>query len=446
MAKTIIVLFARESGSVARILTRLQTHFGARRVRAAPGRLPPSVTHSVIVVLLSATDALEGDAGGGLPLDDFGTWDATGLDALLRGNALVLPMLLDGASMPAHTSIPEPYRKIAFKHALPIRCGAELDRDVGRLITDLEQHLQYSPAKIFAWDHWLVPLGATGAVICSPFLMLWLWDAWFWNYGYVTSAQYRQTCWWFTELGPLLLGAFLFLMSAGFAYGQHRRHVVARAEHFHTGKGAPPPANNRWLMAACIFTWCSLGWGWWTGGLAIVALIGAFASSARTHAPRPNWRSVTWILAVSIGASAWGLWRDALTDRLETAFRENDLGRAALDAGALAEAKSHFESAISAYPTLGRSYESLGMFYARQKQNPEAYRAFSRAISLYPEVSDFWFGPDEDQIAATFRYRAQVARQLGQTDSAKADEMQADKLTPFANLFKDLFDFGDGEG
>jgi tetratricopeptide (TPR) repeat protein len=441
MKRTIIVLFARESGSVARIVARLQAHFGARRVLAAPGRLPPSVTHSVIVALLSATESLEGDAGGGLPLDEFGTWDATGLDAVLRGDALVLPLLLDGAVMPAHASIPEPYRKIAFRHALPIRCREELDRDVGRLIRDLEQHLQYSPAKIFAWDHWLVPIGMAGAIICSPYLVLWLWDAWFWNHGYTTAARYAEACGKLTNYGPKLLGTLLFLMSAGLAYRQHRRRVVARAEHFHTGTGAPPPAENHWLVAARIFTWCSIGWGWWAGGLAIVSLIGALAHSVRVHVPLPNWRSITLILAVSISASAWGLWRDALTDRLATALRENDSGRTALAAGQFAEAKNHFDSAIAAYPDLGRSYESLGLLYARQKQNEAAYREFSRAISHYPTGYRGLFGPKKDQIVATYRYRAQVAAELGQADAAAADENRARELTPLMDIFGGLFRF-----
>jgi tetratricopeptide (TPR) repeat protein len=431
----IIVLFVRETDSVARLLARLQAHFGAKRVQAAPGRLPPSITNSVIVALLSATQSLEGDSGGGLPLDDFVTWKATGIDVALGSECRVLPMLLDKANMPAHTAIPEPYRKIAFKHALPIRCGNELDRDVGRLITDLEQHLQFSPANIFAWDQWLIPVGIIGAVICSPFLMLWLWDAWYWNYAYVTAQRYREACWWLTEFGPNLLGVLLLLMSTGFAYRHHRLRVLARTEHFHTGQGKLPPDENRWLVAARLFTWSSLGCGWWTGALAVASVVGAIVHAARDQLPQPKWRTIALILIVSTVASAWGLWRDASTARLETALHENDLGRVALDAGKLDEAQGHFESAITIYPNLGRSYEGLGLLYVRQQQNDSAYREFSRAISLYPTGIRGFFGPDNDQIVSTYRYRAQVARELGQADSAAADDMRVSELTPFIDLF-----------
>ena len=441
MTKSIVVLFARESGSVARVLTRLRAHFGVRRVIAAPGQLPPSTAHAVIVTLLSATEVVESDAGGGLPLDQFGAWDATRLDAALRSDVMVLPMLLDGAVMPAHASIPEPFRKIAFKHALPIRCGDELDRDVGRLINDLEQHLQYSPAKAFAWDHWLVPIGAAGALICSPYFVLWLCDAWYWNHGYTTAERYAEACSKLTNYGPKLLGTLLFVMGVGLAYRQRRWRAIARAEHFHTGKGTLPPAENGWLVAARIFTWSSLGWGWWAGGLAIFALGGARIRAARAHLPRPGWRSIALILAVSIGASAWGIWRDALTNRLATALRENDAGRGALAAGQLDNAKQHFESAIAAYPTLGRSYESLGLLYARQKQNEAAYREFSRAIALYPTGSRGLFGPDKKQIVATYQYRAQVAKEMGQQDAAVADENRASELTPFMDIFGGLLRF-----
>jgi tetratricopeptide (TPR) repeat protein len=441
MTKSIIVLFARESSSVARVLTRLRAHFGAGRVIAASGQLPPSAANAVIVALLSASEVMKCDAGGGLPLDQFGAWDGTGLEAALQSDAMVLPMLLDGAVMPAHVTIPEPFHKIAFKHALPIRCGAELDRDVGRLINDLEQHLQYSPATRFAWDHWLVPIGTVGVLICSPYLVLWLCDAWYWNHAYTTAARYAEACWPLTNYGPKLLGTLLFVMAVGLAYRQHRRRVIARAEHFRTGKGELPPAENRWLIAARIFTWSSLGWGWWAGGLAVLSVIGALVRSAQAHVPRPGWRSVSLILAVSISASVWGLWRDALTNRLATALRENDAGRTALAAGQFDEAKEHFDSAIAAYPNLGRSYESLGLLYARQRQNEAAYREFSRAIALYPTGSRGLFGPDKKQIAATYRYRAQVASEMGQKDMAASDESQANELTPFIDIFGGFFRF-----
>ena len=271
--KKIILLFRPRLPPVAPLLGRLHDQLRAHHVIAAPGCLPHLDAQSVVVVLLSKSAQVDGGRGGGLPLDDFAAWEATGLDAVLAREGTVLPMLLDAAGMPTHTTIPEPFRKIAFRHALPIRCGEELDRDVGRLISDLEVHLKYSPGKLYAWDNWLLPIGASGAIICSPFLVLWLLDAWYWNYGYETAARYREACWWLTWFGPALLGAFLFLAAAGIVYRRYRRRAMLRAEHFQTGKGELPSAENRWLNAAQVMAWASIGWGWWAGALSVALLV-----------------------------------------------------------------------------------------------------------------------------------------------------------------------------
>lgn len=441
MSKTIVVLFTQESPTVVRILARLQSHFGMERVIPAVGRLPSSIDHCVIVVLLSKTQVAESDKGGGLPVDSFALWETTGLDTALDNNCLVLPILIDNIVMPPHTTIPERFQKIAFKHALPIRCGEELDRDVGRLISDLEQHLQYRAVNIFAWDNWLIPIGMIGTLVCMPFLVLWLWDAMFWNHAYLSAARFREACWWLTGVGPMLLGFFLMTMSCGFAYRRHRQTLLARASHFYTGQGLLPVEESRWVSVARIFTWISLGWGWWAGVVAVASLAVALFRSAKYQAVKPVWSLIGFVLTISICASAWGLWRDLYVGQLEIALNENDLGRACLDKGDFKAAKGHFDSAIGQYPKLARSYESLGLWYARQQQNEAAYQEFSRAISLYNDGDRGLFGPDNDQIVGTYRYRAQLAQALGKADLAKADEQRISDLTPFMDIFGGMFRF-----
>jgi tetratricopeptide (TPR) repeat protein len=441
MKKTIVVLFRQETPAVTRVLVRLRAHFGARRVLAAPGNLPTANRHALVVVLLSASARNGPATEGGLPLDDFAAWQTTGLDEVLVRDSTVLPMLLEATVMPAYTSIPEPFRKIAFLHALPIRCGEELDRDVGRLVSDVELHLRYSPGKVYAWDHWLVPLGMTGAVLSSPFLVFWLWDAWYWSYGYDTAARYCQACWWLTEFGPALLGLFLLLMAAGFGYRRYRRTATLRAVHYQTGQGELPPAEDRWLLAARLLTWTSIGWGWWTGVMAILALCGGVARTMRSRPQRQDWRTILFVITVSTLASAWGLWRGSVTNHLATALSENDAGRAALEQEHYAEAQAHFESAIDEFPRLGHSYEGLGLMYAHQRQNEAAYRELSRAVNHYATGDRGLFGPAKDHIVTTYRYRAQVARAMGQVDAAAADEKTAGTLTPFMDIFGGLLRF-----
>ena len=164
---------------------------------------------------------------------------------------------------------------------------------------------------------------------------------------------------------------------------------------------------------------------------------------------RTNSRSATQlafrhlILAVSISASAWGLWRDALTDRLATAFRENDSGRAALAAGQFAEAKSHLIPPSPPTRIWGVRTKAWGCSVcASEAERVRLPGILPRDQPLSHGRSRLCLDPNEDQIAATYRYRAQVARELGQTDPAEADEMKAsDKLLRSWTFSAGFFDF-----
>jgi tetratricopeptide (TPR) repeat protein len=348
----------------------------------------------------------------------------------------VIPVLLEGAQMPPHAALSKPIRKLAFRHALPIRADQELDRDLGRLVTDLEVHLQYSPAKVYQWDYWLLPVGLVGSVLCLPFLFLWLADLCYWNYGYETVQRYRQARFWLTAVGPLLLGAWLSLSCAGFVFRRYRRRRLQRAEHFRTGTGVVPPRADTLVTAALVLAVASLGWGRWAGGLALLLAGIAVTRRAWGKAPRVVTRGVVVACVIACVGLLWAHWRFSMTSRFEVALHAYEQGVAAEQQDRLDEARNHFQAAIEAFPRYGHAYQRLGLIHVRQNDLPAAQRELSRAIDRYPSGSRGLFGPDGDMIAAAYRQRADVAKKLGQDALAESDNRKVEELTRFmADLF-----------
>jgi len=68
--KRFVVLYHEDVPATERVLQRLRSHFGQRRVVAAQQKLPSLKEGGIIVKLLGSSLEAPQPTGGGLPLDD----------------------------------------------------------------------------------------------------------------------------------------------------------------------------------------------------------------------------------------------------------------------------------------------------------------------------------------------------------------------------------------
>lgn len=75
-------------------------------------------------------------------LDDPADFLRLEIEAALRRNIPVIPILTDDATMPAERDLPESLRPFAFRNASELRSGSDLRIHLERLLTGLEVHFQ----------------------------------------------------------------------------------------------------------------------------------------------------------------------------------------------------------------------------------------------------------------------------------------------------------------
>ena len=308
MMKKVLLLRRRDSQLVSRVRVALETYFTNELVEvcdAVPATIRPE---DVVITLLDAGSHAE--MSGGLPLDNSAQLESCGLQFAFECGAVVIPILVGNATMPAVDSLPDSIRKLAFSHALPIRAGGDLLRDLGRLISDLEVHLQHQSDVVYPWDLWLLPIGIAGCLLTFPFIWLWLPDAWYWNYAYETVERFRQARFVLALVGPALIGTSLLLIGIGLQMRRYRTYLRLRSEYFRSGAGLPPESPNILIESALTLGMASLGFGIWST-LPAVMLVG-LALAKHGNLTRPPLHSL-WtlglVLSIAVGSSFWGFWR-----------------------------------------------------------------------------------------------------------------------------------------
>ncbi len=75
-------------------------------------------------------------------LDDPADFLRLEIEAALRRNIPVIPILTDDATMPAERDLPESLRPFAFRNASELRSGSDLRIHLERLLSGLEAHFQ----------------------------------------------------------------------------------------------------------------------------------------------------------------------------------------------------------------------------------------------------------------------------------------------------------------
>lgn len=70
-------------------------------------------------------------------LRDQNDWVALELEAALRREIPVVPVLVGGAKMPSEADLPEKLSHLAYRHAAQVKGDPDFHRDVDRLIAGI---------------------------------------------------------------------------------------------------------------------------------------------------------------------------------------------------------------------------------------------------------------------------------------------------------------------
>jgi tetratricopeptide (TPR) repeat protein len=437
MNHIILLLRNPKSKLVDQLQNVLGDYFGSQRIEVR-STVPEAVdSHTVIVALLS--EGVQEDAPG-WPLDDLSQLEQIGLQRAFERELIVLPILLDDAKMPSLERLPASVRKLGLSHALPLRTGSELPRDLGRVVRDLEEHLGFHPDNAYPWDLWLLPLGVLASILCSPFAVLWLLDVWYWNYGYETVNRFLSARWVLETIGPFALGCSLLVWTYALELRRYRLYLFRRTDFFRTGSGKLPRRPNLTLSIAFVLAVSSIGFGAWSAVPA--AVLAAASLLPWSWQPRPNKRTIgivaiVWCLsACSIG---WTMWRSRVFDQFELCLEAYERGVNNLEADNLETASKLFDEAIGIIPEYGHAYQGLATVAAKRNDWEAAVDALTRAIEYYPSNSRGVFDPDQEKVAQAYENRAKLRRYLGQDELAEADQEQAGAVDPWLDLFGGLF-------
>jgi hypothetical protein len=94
----------------------------------------------VMLALIGSAWLHQADASGCRRLDSEDDWVRIEIESALQRHRVVIPVLLDDATMPAEASLPGSLRELAFRHCYRIH-ESDFERDVKGLIDVLRAHL-----------------------------------------------------------------------------------------------------------------------------------------------------------------------------------------------------------------------------------------------------------------------------------------------------------------
>jgi TIR domain len=121
--------------------------------------------------------------GSGRRIDDPKNFVRVEIAAALSGNVRVIPVLLDGVTMPAEEALPEPLRSLALRNAIEVS-NSRFSSDVERLIEAIDRILGESDTRRNVGSYiasrrtllyWL--LGGVAAVAIIPMSLRTFWVA-----------------------------------------------------------------------------------------------------------------------------------------------------------------------------------------------------------------------------------------------------------------------------
>jgi hypothetical protein len=153
---TIILSYRREdsAGVTGRIFDRLVQEFGPDRVFMDIDSMPAGVDfHDHLQAILADCGALLVVIGKGwrsqrkgqpARIMDPDDWVRIEVETALERGIPVVPLLIDGASLPARDQLPESLWPLLRRNALPVDSGRDFHAQLSRLVRDLS--VQLGPA------------------------------------------------------------------------------------------------------------------------------------------------------------------------------------------------------------------------------------------------------------------------------------------------------------
>ncbi|TVP68988.1 MAG: TIR domain-containing protein [Leptolyngbya sp. LCM1.Bin17] len=152
VAKAIFISYRRcdSIDIVGRIYDRLVAHFGANSVFKDVDSIPfgvnfrqhleREVSHCPVLLAVIGPEWLTmADQQGHRRLDDPADWVRVEIEAALKRDSLVIPVLVGGASIPGDTDLPDSLRGLVYRQTALVRHDPDFHRDLDRLIQRLEE-------------------------------------------------------------------------------------------------------------------------------------------------------------------------------------------------------------------------------------------------------------------------------------------------------------------
>lgn len=151
---TIILSYRREdsAGVTGRIFDRLSQEFGVNRVFMDIDSMPAGVDfHEHLQAILADCGALLVMIGKGwrsqrkgqpARIMDPDDWVRIEVETALERGIPVVPLLIDGASLPSRDQLPESLWPLLRRNALPVDSGRDFHAQLSRLVRDLRTHIE----------------------------------------------------------------------------------------------------------------------------------------------------------------------------------------------------------------------------------------------------------------------------------------------------------------
>ena len=149
----IFISYRRQDSSdvTGRIYDRLTEHFGKpsvfKDVDSIPlgtdfrKKLDDSVAQCDVFLAVIGRHWLLGDVGQ-RRLDDVGDFVRIEIEAALRRNIPIVPVLVQGATIPGSEDLPETLQSLVYRNGIPVRPDPDFHQDMDRLIRGIEGYLE----------------------------------------------------------------------------------------------------------------------------------------------------------------------------------------------------------------------------------------------------------------------------------------------------------------
>jgi hypothetical protein len=152
MSKIVVSYRRSDSQAIAgRIVDRLIAQFGEQSVFMDVDNIPFGIdfrqhiqsvlAQAEVLIAVVGPDWLGAGADGGSRIQEEDDPVRVEIETALRQEIVVIPVLVDGASMPKAAALPESLRNFAFLNAAPVDVGRDFRPHVDRLVQSIDEVL-----------------------------------------------------------------------------------------------------------------------------------------------------------------------------------------------------------------------------------------------------------------------------------------------------------------